>query len=77
MTINIEEVNEEWALSIVYVPNEDDIEENKTQFYKCLQRTFETTDRKVFLLGDINARVGNNSEMEWSDRRTRRRNLEQ
>jgi hypothetical protein len=40
--------------------NEDDTEENRTQFYECLQRTFETVDRQVFLLGDMNASVGNN-----------------
>jgi hypothetical protein len=45
---DIKEQNEEWTLIIVYAPNEDDTEENKTQFYDCLPRTFETTDRKVF-----------------------------
>jgi hypothetical protein len=56
------EENEEWTFIIVYAPNEDDTEENKTHFYDWLQRIFETTDRKVFLLGDMNARVENNPE---------------
>jgi exonuclease III len=62
MTIDIKEENEEWTLLIVYALNEDDTEENKTQFYECLQRTYETIGREVFLLGDLNVRVGNNSE---------------
>jgi hypothetical protein len=50
MTIDIKEENKEWTILIVQSLNEDDIEENKTQFYDCLQRTFETIDRKVFFV---------------------------
>ena len=64
LNVEIDEGKGKWALVIVYAPNEDDTAENKSRFYETLQRIIEEQERDILILGDLNARVGKNSE-EW------------
>lgn len=44
---------------IVYGPGESDCAEEKNQFWDDLQRVYDETNNPVIIMGDLNARVGN------------------
>ena len=61
MTITLRK-KEVYTFIVVYGPNEDDKEDNKTSFWEKLQMTFEKARGIIIVLGDLNCRVGNDTK---------------
>ncbi|XP_073989088.1 uncharacterized protein [Rhodnius prolixus] len=47
---------------ICYGPNEDELAETKDEFYEMLQKVLDEEDEDILILGDLNGRVGNNTQ---------------
>ena len=54
----IEESENKITLIIAYGPNEDDKADNKDNFWNMLVNITESSKGKIFILGDLNGRVG-------------------
>jgi exonuclease III len=59
MVLDLKENRNIVNLVIVYGPNDDERVEVKEEYYELLQKTLDDCPHEVILLGDFNARVGN------------------
>ena len=64
LEVNIELTDKNIKIIVAYGPNEDETKEKREEFYHQLQSILDITksNQEIIILGDLNARVGNNQE---------------